>query len=231
MKRTIQMLPLLRSHLRRSQQAEITGHCDAETLAAFMERTLNRTERTRVADHLSHCQNCRNVLALASQAALSIEEHRPARTRFYGKGLYATAALAALCIAAVLFHPSKTPPPPPQQQQTVASTNPPPVPHSVRPPGFSPRVTGAQTIVPVLTVRTPLWRVSSSRSPAALEISYNGGTTWTPIRTPGFQPKSVAAEGPDVWVADAQGTVLESTDFGLHWSRLPRTVHPTVSGR
>lgn len=231
MKEEKQMLPLLRSHLGRSHQAEIDGHCDAETLAAFAERTLDRAEQDRVAGHLSQCQNCRDVLALAAEATTAPSHgDRPATMR-YIKGLYAAAALAVLCVAAITFQHFKTrPPAPKQQQQAVASTNPPPSLNSVPPPAFSSRLTGAQAIEPVLAVPTPLWRVNASRSPATLEISYTSGRTWAPIRTPDFQPKSVAAEGANVWVADAKGTVLESTDLGLHWTRLARTLHP-VSAR
>jgi len=223
-----QILPLLRSHLRHSQQPEITGHCDAGTLAAFAECTLDRTERDRVADHLSQCQNCRDTLALAAEAAPS----SPTEMQFHVKGIYAIAALASLCIAAVIFQHAKTlPAAPQQQQQPVASNNPPPVLSFNGPPAFSPRLTGAQVIEPILTVPTPLWRINSSRSPATLEISYTSGRTWAPIRTPDFQPKSVAAEGANVWVADAKGTVLESTDLGLHWRRLPHTVQHRLSAR
>lgn len=230
MKERKQILPLLRSHLRRSQQAEITGHCDAATLAAFAERTLDRTERDCVAGHLSQCQNCRDVLALASEAITGPSNRaRPAKGRIYLKGLYAAAAVALLCIAAFTLQHSKTPPPAPKQQQAVDSTKPPILSFN-GPPAFSPRLAGAQAIEPVLTVATPLWRVNASRRPATLEISYTGGQTWAPIPIPGFQPKSVAAEGASVWVADAKETVLESTDLGLHWTRLPRALHP-VSGR
>lgn len=222
------MLPLLRSHLRQANSTDDAPHCDAETLTAFAERTLDPTERDRVAHHLSECPYCCEVLATSSQAAVppASEKTQTARTRL--RWFYGAAALASLCVAAIVFHhPSKTPPSPPQPPQHVASTNPPPVPKFTGPPIFSPRLTDAQVTSPVLTGFAPVWRINSSRYPAALEISYNNGQTWSLIRTPGFQPKSVASEGTTVWVADAKGTVLQSTDVGLHWTRLPQTTHPS----
>lgn len=37
---------------------------DANLLAAFVEKTLSKRERTEVLDHLSHCADCREVVAL-----------------------------------------------------------------------------------------------------------------------------------------------------------------------
>jgi hypothetical protein len=60
----VQTLPqIVRERL---QATRPTGdHPEANILTAFAEDSLQRPERTRVLEHLSHCADCRDVLALA----------------------------------------------------------------------------------------------------------------------------------------------------------------------
>lgn len=44
----------------------VTAHPSADVLTAFAERSLSAGEKERVADHLARCQECREVLFLAS---------------------------------------------------------------------------------------------------------------------------------------------------------------------
>src|SRR6185369_14204898 len=50
----------------RLQAAPVSDHPDADLLTAFAEQSLTDRERSQVADHLSHCSDCRHVLVLAS---------------------------------------------------------------------------------------------------------------------------------------------------------------------
>ena len=92
-------------------------------------------------------------------------------------------------------------------------------------PTFSPQLTAARIVRPILPGLKPVWRVNSSRYPASLEVSYDNRRTWRTIYSPNGHPKSVAWEGSSVWVANADGTVLQSNDGGLHWKPLHPTVH------
>ena len=49
------------------------SHPDANLLTAFSERSLTGPERTAVVDHLSHCAECREVVALALPATESLQ--------------------------------------------------------------------------------------------------------------------------------------------------------------
>ena len=55
---------IVRERLR--SQAVSGEHPDANLLTAFAERTLSDPERAQVLDHLSHCADCREVVALAA---------------------------------------------------------------------------------------------------------------------------------------------------------------------
>lgn len=50
----------------RLQRSPVSEHPDADLLTAFAEQSLTPRERSQVADHLSHCGDCREVLVLAS---------------------------------------------------------------------------------------------------------------------------------------------------------------------
>jgi hypothetical protein len=55
--------------LKRLQEKQAAGiHPDADLLTAFAERSLAKSERARVLEHLARCSDCRDVLALALPA-------------------------------------------------------------------------------------------------------------------------------------------------------------------
>lgn len=47
---------------------EVGVHPDVDALAAFVERSLNQREQTDILEHLAHCAECREVVALALPA-------------------------------------------------------------------------------------------------------------------------------------------------------------------
>jgi hypothetical protein len=51
-------------------------HPDADALTAFAERSLPESERAVVAEHLARCHDCRDVLALALPATVTVETAR-----------------------------------------------------------------------------------------------------------------------------------------------------------
>ncbi|MFZ1160457.1 MAG: zf-HC2 domain-containing protein, partial [Candidatus Sulfotelmatobacter sp.] len=59
-----------------------SSHPEADVLTAFAERALPKSERAVVAEHLARCHDCRDVLALALPATVTVETARvplPAR--------------------------------------------------------------------------------------------------------------------------------------------------------
>jgi Photosynthesis system II assembly factor YCF48/Putative zinc-finger len=59
--------------LKRLQETAAGGtHPDADLLTAFAEQSLVEVERARVMEHLAHCSDCREVLALALPAMESV---------------------------------------------------------------------------------------------------------------------------------------------------------------
>jgi hypothetical protein len=50
----------------RLQRSSVSEHPDADLLTAFAEQSLTPRERSQVADHLSHCGECREILVIAS---------------------------------------------------------------------------------------------------------------------------------------------------------------------
>jgi hypothetical protein len=60
------MEPLPKIAHERLQAAPVSDHPDADLLTAFAEQCLTERERSQVANHLSHCSDCRHVLVLAS---------------------------------------------------------------------------------------------------------------------------------------------------------------------
>jgi hypothetical protein len=96
-----------RDRLRASPSAE---HPDADLLTAFAERSLSERERMQVADHLSRCAGCRQVVAVAvpetepmSAAALSAQAAGPipaVQRRFWRSRVLRWGALAA-CVVVV----------------------------------------------------------------------------------------------------------------------------------
>jgi hypothetical protein len=86
-------------------------HPDAEMLSAFVEQALGKHDRGEVVAHLALCGRCRQVVALASEAAgaESAPPHlAPARPRVWwkswGLALAPMAALAATAVVAVYVH-------------------------------------------------------------------------------------------------------------------------------
>jgi hypothetical protein len=73
--------------LKRLQETAVAGpHPDADLLTAFAEQSLVESERARVMDHLAHCSDCREVLALALPAMEAVaiaDSTRLARNRWF----------------------------------------------------------------------------------------------------------------------------------------------------
>ena len=63
---------IVRQRLHRADKASVP-HPDANVLTAFAESSLLPPERTAVLDHLSHCAECREVVALALPATESLQ--------------------------------------------------------------------------------------------------------------------------------------------------------------
>lgn len=86
-------------------------HPDAEVLSAFTEQTLGERERGEVLEHLAACGRCRQVVALAREAAgaeVAAPRHAPARPRVWfrswGLALAPVAAVAAAAVFAIYVH-------------------------------------------------------------------------------------------------------------------------------
>lgn len=106
--------------LRRSEaetRCRLQDHPDANILAAFIENSLSRKERSSVLAHVSACDDCREALLLTAEAeGLSIGQSQsgpaqPSRlSNFAWSRLAAAACFAcALLIVVSLFHRSTTP--------------------------------------------------------------------------------------------------------------------------
>lgn len=74
---------IVRERLRAASVA--VDHPDADVLTAFAERSLREAERSAVLQHLAHCGECREVIALALPAKEAAEASvTPARKRWLG---------------------------------------------------------------------------------------------------------------------------------------------------
>jgi hypothetical protein len=87
------------------------NHPDAEMLSAFAEQALGGRERGEVLEHLAACGRCRQVVALAREAAgaeVAARRHAPARPRVWfrswGLALAPVAAVAASAVVAIYVH-------------------------------------------------------------------------------------------------------------------------------
>jgi len=63
------MPKIVRVRLPQATPGTLGAHPDADLLTAFAERSLSKSERERVVDHLAFCGDCREVVALALPAA------------------------------------------------------------------------------------------------------------------------------------------------------------------
>lgn len=99
------------------QQTAPAEHLDAEILAAFAEQRLSADERANALSHLAHCPECREMLALISDAATEPRLQRSGSShRFPLWAWSATAAAALACVVLAVLWPTslirRTPPPP-----------------------------------------------------------------------------------------------------------------------
>lgn len=86
-------------------------HPDAEVLSAFAEQALGERERGEVLEHLAACGRCRQVVAMAREAAsaeVAARQHAPVRPRVWfrswGLALAPAAAIAAAAVFAIYVH-------------------------------------------------------------------------------------------------------------------------------
>jgi hypothetical protein len=86
-------------------------HPDADMLSAFAEHALGERERGEVLEHLAVCGRCRQVVALAREAAgaaAATRRHAPARLRIWfrnwGLALIPAAAITAAAVIAIYVY-------------------------------------------------------------------------------------------------------------------------------
>jgi hypothetical protein len=63
---------IVRARLQRPMPATVDSHPDADLLTAFAEQSLVARERGSVLEHLAHCRDCRDVVALALPATEAV---------------------------------------------------------------------------------------------------------------------------------------------------------------
>jgi hypothetical protein len=108
-----QMDVLLRRHAKHAKSDTATGHLDADELNAFAEGSLPTAARSRYVSHLSHCDDCRQIVTQLSISAgalanAEVEQSSPAITEglsFWQKlgALFAVPTLRYAAFAAVLL--------------------------------------------------------------------------------------------------------------------------------
>jgi hypothetical protein len=89
-----------------AQKGSVTTHPSADMLTAFAEHMLTAAEKERVADHLARCQECRDVLYLASNVdeQYAVQTERAAkldlkpRSRWMPKLAWAASGIAGIAI-------------------------------------------------------------------------------------------------------------------------------------
>jgi hypothetical protein len=86
-------------------------HPDAETLSAFAEQALSAKERGQILEHLAACGRCRQIVALAREAAdaeVAVPRHEIVRSRIWwrswGLALAPVAVVMATAVIAVYVH-------------------------------------------------------------------------------------------------------------------------------
>jgi hypothetical protein len=190
-------------------QIAVGDHPDADTLTSFQERKLTPSSRASVAEHLSICPTCREVLALSASS-------NPVRTVFGRLNIVRLAAAAALIL---VFAVSAS-----RIDDQVAATI-----LSARARQFQllmdrrPMLSYilAESNASIASDQALVWRVRNRGSSAVVETSADAGRTWRPANlNQSFEPKAVGFKGSDVWVSGASGAVLVSRDAGRHWVRI-----------
>lgn len=189
------------------------NHPDAEILSAFAEQALSAKERSEVLEHLAVCGRCREIFALARQAAGA--EFAPARPevvhprawwRSWGLALVPAAAVAATAVIAIYVHQrgveraaevakleqlrtaEKMPMIPQAAPQPQAAAVPPAAPRSAPPKSHKPELTSA-------TRRAPIAEPEETAAEPPSEV-INGllSRREEPAETPGFERHRSADE-------------------------------------
>lgn len=90
-------------------------------------------------------------------------------------------------------------------------------------PSRSARMSMSKVAVPAVRL-LPRWTLTTD---GTLQRSYDSGTTWETIPVGGpAKFRALAANGLDIWVGGASGTLFHSADAGQHWTQ----VRPTANG-
>ena len=72
---------IVQARLQRAMPSAAQAHPDADLLTAFAERSLAESEREQVMEHLAHCGDCRDVVAIALPATEDVASVRSAQVR------------------------------------------------------------------------------------------------------------------------------------------------------
>jgi hypothetical protein len=118
----------LGSAIRRTLQASRTDCPDAETIAAYAERSLASAERRGIERHLSDCARCRETLLMMSRAeekgtATFFQDAKKGGSPLYWPWL-AGAAAAALAVVVWMALPPAVRAPGPDSVAQIAAANP-----------------------------------------------------------------------------------------------------------
>src|SRR5580692_4429719 len=88
------------------------AHPDPDVLTAFAERVLPESERAVVMEHLARCHDCRDILALALPASVTVETARvpfPLRSGWFRAPVLrwgvVAAGFAVLVVTGILEYP------------------------------------------------------------------------------------------------------------------------------
>ncbi len=215
----------LRSRLALRQTAP-AEHLDAEVLAAFAEQRLSAKERANALAHVAHCPDCREVLALVSDAA---SEPRPQESGFPLWAWGGTLAAALACLVLALIWPASLIRRAPQQPVLVARATAPPPPQLVSPPATAKQSIPKPAAAKKLSRPSPRPQneaLPQPQQPADMAIR----TLPVPSGNAMFQAESrIAPERVMIAARDIQqpanlwrlngdpGKLQKSTDGGLTW--------------
>jgi hypothetical protein len=128
---------IVSARLQRPTPAKAESHPDADLLTAFAEQSLADSERSGVLDHLAHCSDCRDVVALAlpaTEAVAMTSLASPARTGWFSWpvlrwGVVAAGILVVTSVGVLQYKQGHSLMPRDQMAGTVAQSPPPP-PHA-----------------------------------------------------------------------------------------------------